>query len=61
MDEFGRTPLVNQEAGRDHWASVFSALVADGCSRVIGCSDGALIPAKAFAMLTIFSPQSTMS
>jgi hypothetical protein len=28
--EFGRTPRVNQNAGRDHWAKVCSALVAGG-------------------------------
>jgi uncharacterized protein (DUF1501 family) len=28
--EFGRTPRVNTEAGRDHWTPVMSALVAGG-------------------------------
>jgi uncharacterized protein (DUF1501 family) len=28
--EFGRTPRVNAEAGRDHWTPVMSALVAGG-------------------------------
>jgi hypothetical protein len=28
--EFGRTPKVNRNAGRDHWAPVMSALVAGG-------------------------------
>ena len=32
--EFGRTPRVNQNAGRDHWAPVMSALVAGGGLRV---------------------------
>ncbi len=42
MGEFGRPPLVNRDAGRDHWASVFSVLVAGGGlrgGRVIGSSD----------------------
>ena len=42
MGEFGRTPVINKNAGRDHWASVFSALVAGGGLRggqVVGCSD----------------------
>jgi hypothetical protein len=42
MGEFGRTPLVNRDAGRDHWASVFSVLLAGGGlrgGRVIGSSD----------------------
>lgn len=28
--EFGRTPRINQNAGRDHWGSVMSAVVAGG-------------------------------
>ena len=28
--EFGRTPKVNQNAGRDHWPKVFSVLLAGG-------------------------------
>jgi uncharacterized protein (DUF1501 family) len=28
--EFGRTPKVNQNAGRDHWPQVMSALIAGG-------------------------------
>ena len=42
MGEFGRTPKVNAKAGRDHWAEVFSALLAGGGLRhgqVIGASD----------------------
>lgn len=37
--EFGRTPKINANAGRDHWPSVCSALVAGGglaCGQVIG-------------------------
>ncbi len=39
--EFGRTPRINGNAGRDHWAPVMSALVAGGGMRmgqVIGSS-----------------------
>src|SRR5205807_2498570 len=32
--EFGRTPRINQSAGRDHWPSVMSALVAGGGLRM---------------------------
>src|SRR4029079_8715484 len=32
--EFGRTPRVNNNAGRDHWAPVMSALVAGGGMRM---------------------------
>jgi uncharacterized protein (DUF1501 family) len=42
MGEFGRTPRVNQQAGRDHWPAVSSVLFAGGRYRmgqVIGASD----------------------
>lgn len=41
--EFGRTPLINDRGGRDHWTSCWSALVAGaGISggTVLGASDG---------------------
>ena len=28
ISEFGRTPIINKNAGRDHWASVFSVFIA---------------------------------
>jgi uncharacterized protein (DUF1501 family) len=37
--EFGRTPKINKNAGRDHWPKVCSALVAGGgmrCGQVLG-------------------------
>jgi hypothetical protein len=37
--EFGRTPRINQNGGRDHWPKVCSALVAGGgmrCGQVLG-------------------------
>jgi uncharacterized protein (DUF1501 family) len=40
--EFGRTPRVNPQAGRDHYPSVFSAALAGGPvqgGRVVGASD----------------------
>jgi uncharacterized protein (DUF1501 family) len=42
VGEFGRTPRINDKAGRDHWEHCYSALVAGGgtCGgRVIGESD----------------------
>lgn len=42
MGEFGRTPKINTNGGRDHWPSVFSVLMAGGGVRggqVIGSSD----------------------
>ncbi|MDP6447897.1 MAG: DUF1501 domain-containing protein, partial [Pirellulaceae bacterium] len=40
--EFGRTPKINKNAGRDHWPRVCSALLAGGGMRngqVIGSTD----------------------
>lgn len=40
--EFGRTPKINDKAGRDHWAPVQSALLAGGgipVGQVIGATD----------------------
>jgi hypothetical protein len=42
VGEFGRTPRINDKAGRDHWEHCYSALVAGGGTlggRVIGESD----------------------
>jgi uncharacterized protein (DUF1501 family) len=42
MGEFGRTPRVNANAGRDHWPAVASVLIAGGHYRMgqtIGASD----------------------
>ncbi|MFK7779299.1 MAG: DUF1501 domain-containing protein [Gimesia sp.] len=40
--EFGRTPQINAQGGRDHWPHVWSALVAGGgtlSGQVVGASD----------------------
>ena len=42
LSEFGRTPRVNDNAGRDHWPGVFSCFMAGGGikgGQVIGSSD----------------------
>ncbi|RPI83543.1 MAG: DUF1501 domain-containing protein, partial [Planctomycetaceae bacterium] len=47
--EFGRTPKINKDAGRDHWARVNGALIAGGGLRtgqVIGSTDGLADSAK---------------
>ena len=47
--EFGRTPKINKDAGRDHWARVNSAILAGGGMRtgqVIGSTDGIAGEAK---------------
>ncbi len=42
MGEFGRTPRINRNAGRDHWGRLMSVMVAGGglrCGQIIGESD----------------------
>jgi uncharacterized protein (DUF1501 family) len=42
MGEFGRTPRINKEAGRDHWPDCYTVLLAGGGVRggaVFGASD----------------------
>jgi uncharacterized protein (DUF1501 family) len=42
MGEFGRTPKINSDAGRDHWPGCYSVVLAGGGVRggqVIGASD----------------------
>jgi hypothetical protein len=42
MGDFGRTPMINKDAGRDHWPQCFSAVLAGGGIRggqVVGSSD----------------------
>lgn len=42
LSEFGRTPRINQNGGRDHWAKVFSCFMAGGGikgGQAIGTSD----------------------
>ncbi|HEY2910617.1 MAG TPA: DUF1501 domain-containing protein, partial [Gemmataceae bacterium] len=47
--EFGRTPKINKDAGRDHWARVNSVLMTGGgmkTGQVIGSTDSAAGEAK---------------
>jgi hypothetical protein len=47
--EFGRTPKINKQAGRDHWARVNGALLAGGgmkVGQVIGSTDAIAAQAK---------------
>ena len=42
MGEFGRTPKINSQGGRDHWPNVFSVMLAGGGvqgGQVVGSSD----------------------
>ena len=43
MGDFGRTPMINKDAGRDHWPQCYSVVLAGGGIRggqVVGESDG---------------------
>ena len=43
MGDFGRTPVINKDAGRDHWPRCYSMILAGGGIRggmVFGESDG---------------------
>jgi uncharacterized protein (DUF1501 family) len=47
--EFGRTPKINKDAGRDHWSRVNGALLSGGGMRtgqVIGSTDATAAQAK---------------
>ena len=47
--EFGRTPKINKDAGRDHWSRVNGALLAGGgmkTGQVIGSTDATAAEAK---------------
>jgi uncharacterized protein (DUF1501 family) len=47
--EFGRTPRINKDAGRDHWSRVNSAILAGGGMRmgqVLGSTDSTAAVAK---------------
>jgi uncharacterized protein (DUF1501 family) len=58
--EFGRTPKVNNDAGRDHYPNVFSAALAGGPiqgGRVVGQSDAK----GAFPKSTAKTPQDVLA
>src|SRR5262245_25837913 len=58
--EFGRTPKVNKDGGRDHWPEVGPALVAGGgvkCGQIIGATDrlGAKVVARPVHYQEVFA------
>jgi len=60
MGEFGRTPFVNPDLGRDHWPNCWSLVVAGGGiqgGQVIGASDaqGANVISRATSMGDLFA------
>jgi hypothetical protein len=60
LGEFGRTPQINKDAGRDHWSNAMSVLFAGGRTpggRVIGATD-----ARGFAAVErVLSPENFVS
>ena len=60
LGEFGRTPQINKDAGRDHWANAMSVLMAGGGTpggQVVGATD-----AKGFAAVDrVLSPENFAS
>jgi hypothetical protein len=60
LGEFGRTPQVNKDAGRDHWSNAMSVLFAGGGTpggQVVGATD-----AKGFAAVErVLSPENFAS
>ncbi|HEX5106569.1 MAG TPA: DUF1501 domain-containing protein, partial [Pirellulaceae bacterium] len=60
MGEFGRTPRVNQNGGRDHWPAVASVLISGGRYRmgqVIGATDSH----GAYVAAAPYQPQSVLA
>lgn len=60
LGEFGRTPQINKDAGRDHWANAMSVLFAGGGTpggQVVGATD-----AKGFAAVErVLAPENFVS
>lgn len=56
MGEFGRTPRMNPEGGRDHWGNVFSVLMSCG-SMKMGQTIGKSTPRGEYVMDRPISPQ----
>ena len=60
LGEFGRTPKINKDAGRDHWANAMSVLIAGGGTpggTVIGATD----PKGYAAVERVLSPENFVS
>src|SRR5207249_5134330 len=56
LGEFGRTPKINKDAGRDHWSNAMSVLFAGGGTpggQVVGATD----PRGYAAIERVLSPE----
>ncbi len=60
LGEFGRTPKINKDAGRDHWANAMSVLFA-GCGTPGGQVVGATDPRGYSAVDRVLSPENFAS
>jgi uncharacterized protein (DUF1501 family) len=56
MGEFGRTPRMNPEGGRDHWGNVFSVLIGGGGMKM-GQTIGKSTPRGEYVMDRPITPQ----
>jgi len=60
MGEFGRTPKINRDAGRDHWGDTFSVLFGNGKMRM-GQAVGASNRKGEYPMDRAFTPQDVLA
>ena len=60
LGEFGRTPKINKDAGRDHWSNAMSVLFA-GCGTPGGQVVGATDPRGYAASERVLSPENFVS
>jgi uncharacterized protein (DUF1501 family) len=60
MGEFGRTPKMNRDAGRDHWGDTFSVLMANGRMRM-GQAIGESDRRGEYARSRAYSPQDVLA
>lgn len=58
MGEFGRTPKINNDAGRDHWPGCYSVLLAGGGVRE-GRSSAAAMPQVPIPKIVPSHPQTS--
>ena len=60
LGEFGRTPKINKDAGRDHWSNAMSVMFA-GCGVPQGAVVGATDPRGYSAVDRVLSPENFAS
>jgi len=60
MGEFGRTPKINRDAGRDHWGDTFSVMMANGRMKM-GQAIGASNKKGEYPVDKAFTPQDVLT